>query len=97
MVSAGVFAGRAAAQTQEQIARCENKQAGVTPEQQIGACTAVIESRKFQGKAIAWALNNRGGQYRKLGLNDLALEGFRQSLLADPGDTDTFYNRCCRQ
>ncbi len=42
----------ARAQTAQQLNWCDGKD-GATPDQQIGGCTAVIQSGKFTGKNLA--------------------------------------------
>jgi tetratricopeptide (TPR) repeat protein len=46
------------AQTQEQIDWCQGKN-NATPDLQIGGCTAVIQSGRFDGKGLATAFKNR--------------------------------------
>lgn len=59
-----VAAPAAEAQTQEQIDWCVNEGNRFFPDLRIGGCTAVIQSGRWSGKNLVWALGNRGNAYQ---------------------------------
>ncbi len=83
----------ATAQSQQQIEWCINAAHAVSPDQQISDCTAAIESGKWSGQGLAWALNNRGFAYWLKGDLDPAFADFEQAIRLDPKDAVAFNNR----
>ncbi len=83
----------ATAQSQPQIDSCINAAHGFSPDQQISGCTAAIESGKWSGQGLAWALNDRGFAYFLKGDLDPALADFQQAIQLDPKDAVAFNNR----
>lgn len=64
-----------------------------TPNDQVLACTRLIETRLLQGKELAQALYQRGLGYAALGQYDAALRDFDQALKFAPDATDARFNR----
>ncbi len=82
----------ARAQTQQQLNWC-NGEGGVSADQRINACTAVIRSGRFVGAELAKAYNNRGnGSYSKQDY-DSALSDYNQAVRANPDYADAYNSR----
>ncbi len=82
----------AAAQTQQQIDQCMNTDSSSSPELQIAACTAVIQSGR-SGKDLALAYNNRAIDYRRNGDYDRAIADYSEAIKLEPKNTAAYYNR----
>jgi lipoprotein NlpI len=64
-----------------------------SPNDQVLACTRLIETRLLQGKALAQALYQRGLGYAALGQYQTAARDFDQALKFAPEATDARFNR----
>jgi tetratricopeptide (TPR) repeat protein len=74
----------AVAQTQQEMAWCENNGYAYSPDLQINGCTAVIQSGRLLGKGLASAFNNRGNAYNDKNDYDRAIADFDQAIRLDP-------------
>lgn len=75
------------AQMREACAKAE------VPQDQVDACTKLIDTRRLQGKDLARALYQRGSGYAAMGDYKTAVREFTQALKFAPGSTDALYNR----
>ena len=92
-LSATLLAGPGAfAQTQQQVDRC-NRKGGTTLEQQIAACTTIIESGKYGGTNLAILLNNRGAAFNGTRQYERALSDYDQAAKLTPRDAVIYFNR----
>src|ERR1035437_445783 len=82
------FAGPASAQQQN----CTGNP-GIDWDIQIGACTATIQSGRWQGKNLAMVFNNRGIAYKNKGQYDRAIQDYDQAIKLNPNDADAIKNR----
>jgi tetratricopeptide (TPR) repeat protein len=73
--------------------RCEDMHGVYSPEEQVAACTALIESMAETRANQATAYYNRGTLFYRRQEFALALEDFARSLDLDPGQPLTWYNR----
>lgn len=64
-----------------------------SPNDQVLACTRLIETRLLQGRELARALYQRGLGYAALGQYDSAIRDFDQALKFAPEATDARFNR----
>ena len=80
------------AQTQPQISWCEDG-SGVTPDERLRGCTAVIESGRYEGDKLSSAFSNRGLAYSSKGETDRAIQDYDQSIRLNPQNAATFNNR----
>jgi len=78
--------------TQQDVDRCSGK-GGVTPDQQISACTAVIQSGVYSGVDLAVAFNNRGTVYQDKRDDDHSIADYDQAIRLNPKYALAFYNR----
>jgi hypothetical protein len=69
----------------EQIAQCKGGD-GVTAEQQIDACTAVIEAGSRDGRELALSYFRRAAAYLKQQDFDSAIRDFGEGLARDAGN-----------
>src|SRR5256885_4009993 len=83
-------AQQAAKVTDEQ--RCTG-QAGVTPEAQAAACTALIDSKRFTKQNLAILHSNRGIARGKAGDYDQAIADFDAALRINPNHVRAYVNR----
>jgi lipoprotein NlpI len=63
------------------------------PQDQIEACTKLIDTRRLQGRDLAQALYQRGVGYASMASYAYAVRDFTQALKFAPGSTDALYNR----
>src|ERR1700747_1083569 len=91
---ADVLAGAVAAhaQTQQQSDWCAGKN-GATDEQKIGGCTALIQSKRYAGKDLAFAFNNRVLAYYDKRDFARAIADFNDALRLDPRFAHGYNNR----
>ena len=80
------------AQLQQYIDRCAGKEAAV-PDVQIHSCTALIESRAFTGRDLAFAFNNRGLAYYHKGDFESALASLNEAIRLDAKAASGYNNR----
>lgn len=74
----------------ELAANCEQRR---DSELQLESCTAAIRSGRWAGKDLAWAYNNRGTAYRRLGQPRKAIEDYDRALAFIPHHADLYNNR----
>src|ERR1700678_2641885 len=87
-----LFATATVAQIQHDVDQCLGK-VGVTPDQQAVGCTAVIDSKTYVGKELAFAFNNRGlVSYSKRDF-DRAIADYTEAVRLDPGFARGYGNR----
>ena len=80
IVTALVLAGASAvAQTAQERQWCENE-TGVTVDQRIDGCSAVIKAGREKGEKLAEAFNNRGIAYRLKGDHERAIADYSQAI-----------------
>ena len=92
MVTALVLAGASAvAQTAQERQWCENE-TGVTVDQRIDGCSAVIKAGREKGEKLAEAFNNRGIAYRLKGDHERAIADYDQALKLAPS-AEGYFNR----
>lgn len=91
-VLTGVWAESAAAQTPQQLKWCNGDEA--TPDLQINGCTALIQSGKFSGKALALIFTARGIAYRNKGQYELAITDFNQAIQIEPKLVNAWVQKC---
>lgn len=75
------------AQMREACAKSE------APQDQIEACTRLIDTRRLQGRDLAQALYQRGLGHAAMASYKNAVRDFSQALKFAPGSTDALYNR----
>jgi lipoprotein NlpI len=63
------------------------------PQDQIDACTRLIDTRRLQGRDLAQALYQRGAGHAAKGQYDDAVRDFTQALKFAPDASDALYNR----
>jgi tetratricopeptide (TPR) repeat protein len=80
------------AQLSQQEAWCSGKN-GASADQQIAACTALLESDKLTSQNRAKALRFRGNGYFTKQQHDLALRDYDQAIRLDPKDATPYWNR----
>jgi len=73
----------------------DNRQCGgdPNPDIEIGGCTRLIQSGRFNNKNLAIIFNNRGTGYSRKGEYDRAIRDFDAALRLKPDDASAFYNR----
>src|SRR3954467_11934005 len=95
-IAVAAFAPTAGAQqppakgTDEQ--RCTG-QAGVTPDAQAAACTALIDSKRFSRQNLAILHSNRGIAHGKAGDYDQAIADCDAALRINPNRLRAYVNR----
>src|SRR4249920_2118556 len=72
--------------------RCTG-QAGVLPDAQAAACTALIDSKRFSKQNLAILHSNRGIAYSKAGDYDRAMADFDTALGINPNHVRAYVNR----
>ena len=83
---------RATGQADRDEQRCTG-QAGVTPDVQAEACTALIDSGRFTRQNLAILHSNRGIAYGKAGDYDRAIADFDAALRINPNHVRAYLNR----
>jgi tetratricopeptide (TPR) repeat protein len=78
--------------TQQQIDQCEGR-ARATAEEEIEACSAMLNSGKYKGSNLAIIYNNRCSAYHENSEYDKAISDCTQSLKINPSYANAFYNR----
>jgi tetratricopeptide (TPR) repeat protein len=92
IVTALVLAGASAvAQTAQERQWCENE-TGMTVDQRIDGCSAVIKAGREKGEKLAEAFNNRGIAYRLKGDHERAIADYDQALKLAPS-AEGYFNR----
>jgi tetratricopeptide (TPR) repeat protein len=86
--------GKAVAQTQQQIEWCWNIDEAYSFESQISGCTAVIQSGRWSGLDLVWALHGRGYAYYKTDSYDRALADDSEAIRLNPMDAYALNARC---
>ena len=84
----------AGAQTPQQINQCVNRGKVNSPDVQLQACAAVIQSGKWTGKNLAWAYNDRGDAYTDKKDYDQAIAAYNEGIKLDRDDTFGYSGRC---
>ncbi|MGB0057819.1 MAG: tetratricopeptide repeat protein, partial [Methyloceanibacter sp.] len=82
----------ARAESEQDVAWCKG-QGNPTPEQQIGACTALIEAGAGQGRERGLSYFRRAAAYLKRENFDSAIRDFGEGLALDPDNATAFYGR----
>jgi tetratricopeptide (TPR) repeat protein len=82
----------AVAQSERDVARCKGE--GVTLDERINACTALIQSGRLLGETLAEIFNNRGGAHYYKSEFDRALSDYEQAIKLNPRYPSAFNNRC---
>ncbi len=94
LVLAALAIGPSAARAEDQqdIARCKGE-ADTTPEQQIAACTALIETAGREGRDLALAYFHRAAAYLKRQDFDSAIRDFDAGLAQDADNAAAWFGR----
>lgn len=93
IAAALVLAGPAAfAQTQQERQWCESE-TGVTADQRIDGCSAVIKAGREKGDKLAEAFNNRGVAYRVKGDHERAIQDYGQAIKLNAKFAAAYINR----
>jgi len=74
-------------------ARCMNLEKRLSADEEISACTRLIDSGQYKGRSLAIALTNRGSSHARKGNIDRAIADFDEAIRVHPMIADTFYNR----
>lgn len=82
----------ASAQTQQQVETCGGKGA-YSAAIRIKACTAVLEGQRSTAMERAFALRNRGPEYRNLKDYNRALADLDESIRLDPNSFEAYFLR----
>ena len=93
ILATAALSERSGAQTQQQVKWCAGKD-GASRDQQISACTAVIQSTQGSPKQLAKAFQMRGTAYFYKGDYDRAIADYGQGIKSDPQNSEIFDNRC---
>jgi tetratricopeptide (TPR) repeat protein len=83
----------AAALTQQQIDACVNRDHNFSLDEQIGGCTASIQSGRWSGKDLGWAYANRCIAYKDQKQYDRAMTDCNQAIRLDPRNDHAFNTR----
>jgi tetratricopeptide (TPR) repeat protein len=92
-VSAGL-AQPAHAQTQRQIDQCVNNDKTFSPDVQLQACSAVIQSGKLTRENLAAAYTNRGLVFERKRDLERAIANYYEAIRLDPKYASAYNNRC---
>ena len=82
----------AAAQSERDIRACKGE--GVTLDERVNACTALIQSGRLMGETLAEVFNNRGGAHYYKSEFPRALSDYEQAIKLNPKMASAFNNRC---
>src|SRR5262245_54614559 len=82
----------AGAENDQSLAWCEG-QGNLTLEQQIGACTALIEAKSGEARTRALNYFRRAAAYLQQQDYDKAISDFGESLALDSGSAAAYYGR----
>src|SRR5262245_27978729 len=93
LAAMGNGAGAAMAQPSQAWTRCVDEDRQATPDQQISACTSVIQSGGRSPGDLAVVFRSRGGGHARQGQYDRAIADFNEALRLDPSDDRARYNR----
>jgi len=93
MIAAALWAAPALAQGDQTSSACAGE-GGVTLDQRIAACDAIIAAGRETPQNLAYAHNNRGGAYYYKGEVARAVAEYDQAIKLNPGYTDAYNNRC---
>jgi len=85
--------GAALAQTEQQRTSCAGK-GNASRDQQISACTAVIQSGKDSPKQQSITYRTRGSAYFYKSDYERAIQDYTQAVKLDPQNAEAFDNRC---
>jgi len=77
----------------QSLIACENKEHKFPPEQQITACTAIIQTRGEIPRNVVLALYSRGNTHARIGKDDQAIEDFTLAIRHDPKYAAAYNNR----
>lgn len=77
----------------QNLISCENREHKFPPEQQIRACTTIIETRGEIPRNIVLAFYSRGNAQARIGQDDRAIEDFTQAIRRDPKYAAAYNNR----
>jgi tetratricopeptide (TPR) repeat protein len=93
LVTALVLAGPGAfAQTQQERQWCESE-TGMTADQRIDGCSAVIKAGREKGDKLAEVFNNRGVAYRVKGDHERAIQDYGQAIKLNAKFAAAYINR----
>jgi tetratricopeptide (TPR) repeat protein len=92
-VGAGL-AQPANAQTQRQIDQCVNNDKTFSPDVQLQACSAVIQSGKLTREKLAAAYTNRGLVFERKRDLERAIANYYEAIRLDPKYASAYNNRC---
>ena len=93
LVTALVLAGPGAfAQTQQERQWCESE-TGVTADQRIDGCSAVIKAGREKGDKLAEVFNSRGVAYRVKGDHERAIQDYGQAIKLNAKFAAAYINR----
>jgi tetratricopeptide (TPR) repeat protein len=93
MVVAAPIISPVAAETQQQIDWCANKNHAYSSDLRIGGCTAVIQSGRWSGQGLVWAFTNRCGAYGEKGDHDRAIADCNRAIALDPKHARAYMRR----
>ena len=80
------------AQTQQERQWCESE-TGVTADQRIDGCSAVIKAGREKGDKLAEVFNNRGVAYRVKGDHERAIQDYGQAIKLNTKFAAAYINR----
>ena len=93
LIAAALCAVSAPAWSQGEQTACAGE-GGVTLDQRIAACTAIIGAGRATGHDLAVAYNNRGGALYYKGETERAWADYDQAIKLSPNFAHAFNNRC---
>lgn len=76
-------------QTQQKVERCGGQQ-GVTPDQQIEACTALTRLAEQPNSQLSKAYSNRGDAFEQKRDHDRALADVNEAIRLDPNNAEAY-------
>jgi tetratricopeptide (TPR) repeat protein len=72
---------------------CLNTSGTLSADRRIKGCTAILQTGRLTGKALAWIFTSRGSAYEDKGEYDRAIADFGQAIEFDPASACAFHNR----